>query len=543
MKQIFHLLRLFRPFWGWALLGIFLSLVTTLANIALLTTSAWFITAMGVAGLAGVSMNYFTPAAIIRGAAIIRTAGRYIERLVTHEATFRFLTELRVGVFANYTKAPLEQIERIHSTDLTSRVQYDLEALQGFYVRVLVPLTASVLSALVCIFFLFSFESHLALTITAGIVIAGLFLPGLAYLGVNKNAAGIFTTARCLKQKTVDLRDGLGELSFFNGLKEAQSDFMDRAEKRLHILERDETIAIVTKNAIWLVSQLTFLATLVLAADLMQTQQLSQADFVMITMFSLACFESVAQMAPALMQLPQNKAACERVFAIGSDAQTPPNPLADKTHYCDLTVQKVEFKFHDFQINPIRFDFDLPLGQKLLIKGPSGSGKSTLIDLLVAQRTPKKGDIYLNGHSIKMLSEACLADTFSIAAQQTQIFSGSFLSNLNIGCPDCNLDDIEKVLDICELNSVVKRLPDGVSTYIGEQGYNLSGGQIRRLGVARALLKPSAILILDEPTEGLDTETAQRMMANIMDHLESRSLIVISHHPINEDYFDQTLEF
>ncbi|NVK20349.1 MAG: thiol reductant ABC exporter subunit CydC [Methylocystaceae bacterium] len=539
MKQLIYLFQLFRPFWGWALLGVLLSMATMLANIALLATSAWFITAMGVAGLAGASINYFTPAAIIRGCAIFRTVGRYVERLVTHEATFRFLGALRLRTFKNYTQIPLEQVERLHSTDLTSRVQYDIESLQGFYVRVLVPLCASFFTALICVLYLLKYDITIVLPVVSGLVIAGALLPVLAFRAVLKNANDIFVSAETLKKKSIDLLDGLGELMVYNNLAKAQQDFRDHSADRLKILKSVETVGLLTKNAIWLISQLTFIATVLLAADLLQARQLTQADFVMVSMFALACFESIAQVAPALMQIPQNKAAAERIFFVNPDTQNQTEEPEQNPGYPDLALKQVEYRFNDFQIYPVKFDFELPAGQTLLIKGPSGIGKSTLIDLLVGDRFVQKGEISLNGQTIKNMTEQQLVATFSISPQHTHIFSGSFLNNLNLGCDTCNLDDVNEVLEMCQLKSLLESLPDRLSTYIGEQGYNLSGGQIRRLGVARALLKKAPVLILDEPTEGLDYETGKYMMEQIMAKRNGRSLIVISHQDMDYLTFDQ----
>jgi len=535
MKQIFSLIALFRPFWGWAVLGIVLSTITMLASITLLTTSAWFITAMGVAGLAGVSMNYFTPAAIIRGCAIVRTAGRYVERLVTHEATFRFLGELRVKTFRNFANATLEEIEQHHSADLTSRIQYDIEALQGFYVRILVPITASLFAALSCLLYLLQYELSLFITISSGLFLAGIVLPIFAYRHVSRNANDLSKTAERLKGQTVDMLDGLGDLIIFRGLTTARSTFSDAITQRILAVSTDETVALIIKNVIWLISQLTFIATIILAASLLQQNHLSQANFVLISMFAVACFESIGQIAPAIMLIPQTRSATDRVFTFDDHPNALNTPQTEDVHTTDLNIQNVVFTYKGLSSRRMQFDFRLPAGQKVLIKGPSGIGKSTLIDLLVAQRHPQSGTISLNNVPLRDMTPTQLVSSFSVAPQTTHIFTGTLLENLTLGCQSCSIEEITKVLDICELTTLVDSLTERLDTHIGEQGYNLSGGQIRRIGVARALLKPSPILILDEPTEGLDPDTATRMMTNIVSTLDGRSLIVISHQDIQQD--------
>ena len=158
MTDLLRLLRLFRPYLAWLLLGILLSFITLLANVALMALSGWFISAMAVAGAAGASMNYFTPAALIRAAAIARTAGRYAERLVTHEATFRLLAELRVWFYLRLEPLAPAGLDAYRSGDLLSRIRADIDTLDNVYLHLLVP-AAVALMAMLALFALASFEA------------------------------------------------------------------------------------------------------------------------------------------------------------------------------------------------------------------------------------------------------------------------------------------------------------------------------------------------------------------------------------------------
>ena len=151
MRLTLRLLGLFRAYWGWMLGGIALSLIATLANVALMATSGWFITAMGIAGAAGVTMNYFTPAAVIRASALVRTGARYGERLVTHEATFRFLGGLRRTVYEGLEPLAPAGLETVHGADAAARLTSDVDRLQSLYLRALVPLVTALLASVVCV--------------------------------------------------------------------------------------------------------------------------------------------------------------------------------------------------------------------------------------------------------------------------------------------------------------------------------------------------------------------------------------------------------
>ena len=149
MRRLLHLLTLYRPFYGWMALGILVSLATLLANVTLMAVSGWFITSMAIAGAAQVSMNYFTPAAIIRGAAIVRTGGRYLERLVPHEATLRLLARLRTWFYARLEPLAPAALQKHHSGDLLSRIRADIDALDTLYLRLLVPAITAALATLI----------------------------------------------------------------------------------------------------------------------------------------------------------------------------------------------------------------------------------------------------------------------------------------------------------------------------------------------------------------------------------------------------------
>lgn len=543
MRNLLKLLVLFKPYWGWAAAGVILSVLTIMANIALMTTSAWFITAMAGAGIAGASMNYFTPAAIIRGCAIVRTAGRYVERLISHEATFRFLGSLRQKLFTDLASHPLEKIEKFHSADISSRVQFDIDQLQSYYIKIIVPLVAGVISLMCCLAFVFQYHLQLSLIISAGLISAGLVVPFIAFLFARRYAQNIITSAKDLKCQSVDLLDGLGELISYQALSYAKEKINTAHTARLRALKSAQTLDVVTKNIIWLVSQLTFIATLICVLFLFQDGQVLQPDLVMLAMFALASFESVAAIAPALQTIPEIMVSADRVFRFEPKEKVCSVHSEIEQTTPDLSVEGVEFLYEGSSHVLKMPDFTLARSEKMMFTGPSGVGKSTLIDLLTNSRRIEKGTIRLNGENICTIDQDQLLQTFTIAPQKIEIFSGTIRDNLILGSVGIRQDEIEQALDISQLKEFIDRLPDGLETEIGETGYNLSGGQIRRIGLARALLKPAPILILDEPTEGLDVMTAERLVEALLKDKKDQSLMIITHMPLARGYFDKVIKF
>jgi ABC-type transport system involved in cytochrome bd biosynthesis, fused ATPase and permease components len=179
VSELLRLWRLFRPYRGWMLAGYAIALVTLIANVTLLAISGWFITAMAVAGAAGVAMNYFTPAAIIRGSAIARTAGRYFERLVSHEATLRQLAGLRVWFYRHLEPLAPARLQQYHSADLLTRIRADVDALDNLYTRVLVPVLVALTAGIGFFLFTALFDLRLAALLLALLLAAGVGMPWL----------------------------------------------------------------------------------------------------------------------------------------------------------------------------------------------------------------------------------------------------------------------------------------------------------------------------------------------------------------------------
>ena len=196
MKDLLRLLRLLGPYRGWMALGGLLALVTLIANVTLMATSGWFIAAMAVAGASGASMNYFTPAALIRAAAILRTVGRYLERLVTHEATLRQLAGMRVWFYAHLEPLAPARLQQLHSGDLLSRIRSDIDALDNLYLRTLVPVAVAVAGLALCTAYLAAFDPGVALFTLGMLLAAGVLLPAWTRRHGGTGPAGAWSRPR-----------------------------------------------------------------------------------------------------------------------------------------------------------------------------------------------------------------------------------------------------------------------------------------------------------------------------------------------------------
>jgi ATP-binding cassette subfamily C protein CydC len=532
MEQLLWLLRLCKPYTGWLLAGALLSLLTLLANVGLMAMSGWFIAAMALAGAAGVGMNYFTPAAVIRTCAILRTAGRYGERLLTHEVTLRLLTELRVWFYQRLEPLAPGQLADYHSGDLLSRLRADIDTLDHFYLRLLLPTLVAVCATLSFVFFLAWFHPLLALIEGLLLLIAGVALPYL--IGRRAGASG-----QRITEKSGQLRSHL--VSDLQGMAELLVDgAADRRARRLEHLSNSIVVeqrhmarlsglsqgvgGLFANLAMWLIS--------LAAIPLIGASELPPAQLAMLALFTLASFEAVTPLPQAFQFLDATLSAARRVRAMAEQAPLVREPQVETalSRHPAIEFQRAGLRYPGQSLAALQdIDLELPPGRRVAIVGPTGSGKSSLLGLLLRFQPPERGHILIDGRAIESIQSESLRQRLSLVPQQSHLFNTTIRENLLLARPDAEQTAIERACRIAEIHDFIRSQPQAYETQVGETGIRLSGGQIRRLAIARAILKDAPILLLDEPTEGLDPRTAQQVMTNLFTWLEDRSLLLVSH--------------
>ena len=546
MSDLLRLLRLFRPYLGWLLLGIALSFITLLANVALMALSGWFITAMAIAGAAGVSMNYFTPAALIRAAAIVRTTGRYAERLVTHEATFRLLAELRVWFYNRLEPLAPAGLESYRSGDLLSRIRADIDTLDSIYLRLLVPAAVALLAAVVFTGLLCWYQPALALVEGTLLLLAGVFMPWLMNrLGHSAGRHKVEVSAQLRAALVTDLQ-GMGELLVYG----AAHSHANRIQKLSQELARQQQTLIglngVSQAALGLCASLAMWLMLVLAVPMVSDQTLPPPELAMLALFALASFEAVMPLPLAMQTLGESLTAARRIFGL-ADRQPavsePAKPLPLPQTFT-FRFRKVSFRYRpDSPVVLQDITLDITPGRKLAVLGSTGSGKSTLASLLLRFREPCGGSLLLNEQPLQRYNSEALREHIAALTQQTHLFNTSIRDNLLLACPEAAQETIEQVCKAVLIHDFILAQPDGYDTLVGETGVRLSGGQARRVAIARTLLKNAPLLTLDEPTEGIDSETARKIMANIVARAEVRqqSLLLVTHRLHGLEHMDEIL--
>lgn len=513
-------------------LGIVLAIVTLLASISLLTLSGWFLAASSVAGVAGLyTFNYMLPAAGVRGAAIIRTAARYAERLVSHDATFRVLQHLRVHTFGRLMALSPGQLSLFRQADLLNRFVADVDTLDHLYLRVISPLTGAFVVIVVVTLGLSLIAVPLALTL-GGIMLGTLVLmPALFYrLGSPAGIAIARGRARWRLQLTQWL-SAQAELTLYGASQQWRRQ-LDADEQRWQQAQRQQQhLQAAAQSLLLLISGVTVTLLLWLGAATISDQQLPGSLIALVVFCSLAAFEALAPIAGAFLPMSQVIAAAQRVSEVIDQPPAIAFPAASAARPGSLTVRIDQLDF-SYPGRPEKVlngcCLAVNAGERIALLGPTGCGKSTLMALLTRGWESQHGTISLNDRRIADWSESELRQRISVVTQRVHLFSQSLRDNLLLACPDASDEQLIRALNDVGLQRLLEN-PEGLNAWMGEGGRPLSGGELRRLALARALLHDGDLWLLDEPTEGLDATTEQHILALLQQLTAGRTVIMVTH--------------
>jgi len=562
MKVFIRLIKLFKPQLPLMLLGALVSVITVLANISLLAVSGWFITLMAIAGTTGITVNYFTPAAIIRFLAIVRTAGRYAERMLTHRATFNALAHLRHYFYQQLE--PLLPYYRLdlRSGDLLARLQQDIDNLDNFYLRVLLPMVVALFSVPIVCYALALFSPTIAWLMLTALLVVALVFPIISYLS-SKGLAE--EKSRLESLFTEELVNGIGAIKtllVYQVSVNYQRSIISMTKQYYGVAYRLVTINAGLNAMTFLLVHLSALACLYILLPSVSTGAVDSKSLVAIILLILVSFETVSSMPLALQLLPQSLASATRLFAIIDKEKPVDIDIAEQAaKHGDICFEALTFCYPEQKSASLtNINLSIRKGEKVALIGASGAGKSTLVNLLMGfwptgiALTPKKtavnssvvtkhnkGRITLAERDLSLLDPDSLRQHIALMSQQGHLFDASIADNLRLAKPDATQQEIRNVCQLVNLDTFIDSLPNGLDTWLGSTGTGLSGGQAQRLQIAQLLLRPAKILILDEPTKGLDRHNEQYVMNNILAQVkqQQQSLLVVTHKPLMLEAMDK----
>lgn len=526
------LLALALPWSGWMALAAFVACATVLASVALMGVAGWFIAAMGIAGVTTGMMNYFLPAAGIRFFAIVRTGGRYAERLLSHEATFRLLAGLRLWLFGRLVPLSPGQTQSRRGSDLAGSLQADVDTLQHAYLRLASPIAVALVCGVAVVLGLAVLHPPTALALAVLLIVAGVAVPALARRAAAVPGAEAVASRAALRVATVDLLQGLTDLRAAGAVEHRLATIERLGEGLVDCQRRAANAGIIAEAAVGFSAGLALWSAALLAA-VSVADGLAPALVPALALAAFAAFEAVAPLPAAMERWGEVSAASRRLFDLAD--QTPsivagpdPSPVPRDA---SVVFSSVRLRYAPEALSALDgLDLEIADGRHLAILGPSGAGKSSLARLLL-RFWEYEGEIRLGGHDLRSYHPDDLRRIVGVATQDAQLFNGSVRDNLLVAVPEAEPVAMNRVLEVVQLAEFVRSLPDGIDTWIGEAGARLSAGQTRRLVLARTLLRDPRIFIFDEPTENLDVGTARRLLASLRSETAQRTVIMITHDP------------
>ncbi|ENV9333364.1 cysteine/glutathione ABC transporter ATP-binding protein/permease CydC [Klebsiella aerogenes] len=531
MRALLPYLALYKRHKWLLTLGVVLAIVTLLASIGLLTLSGWFLSASAVVGVAGIySFNYMLPAAGVRGAAIIRTAGRYFERLVSHDATFRVLQHLRVATFSKLLPLSPAGLARFRQGELLNRIVADVDTLDHLYLRVISPLVGALVVILVVTIGLSVLDVTLALTL-GGIMLATLLLlPPLFYRAGKPTGEHITQLRGQYRQQLTSWLQGQAELMLFNA-SDRYREQMEKTEQRWQEAQRRQAeLTALSQALMLLIGGIAVIAMLWMASDGVGGNSQPGALIALFVFCALAAFEALAPVTGAFQHLGQIIASARRITQITE--QQPEVTFSQQTpqsfSQVALTLNEVTFSYPQ-QSAPALKDISLQVaaGEHIAILGRTGCGKSTLLQLLTRAWDPANGQIQLNGQPLSALSETTLRQAMSAVPQRVHLFSATLRDNLLLAAPQASDGELANILERVGLEKLLE--DSGLNSWLGEGGRQLSGGELRRLAIARALLHDAPLMLLDEPTEGLDATTESQILDLLSEVMHEKTVLMVTH--------------
>ncbi len=533
LKDLGFFLKLAHPDRWLMRLGAALAALTLLAGIGLLSLSGWFITAAAVAGLSGLGavFNYMFASGGVRGFAMGRTAARYAERLVTHSATFRVLARLRLWVFDIAAPLAPGRLSSLRSGDVLARVTQDVDALDNLYLRLFTPLVAALLGAVFAAILLALFAPAALPGVLGAFLLASFGLPILAARTGQAPGKAVVTHAADARAEAGDLAAGLAELKAY-GAHTRIIDRLDASSQDWVKAQRQLADTSVFNTAIL---ALAGPATFVIGFGSAAAAGAPAALAALAGFIAFALFEGAAPLVQAGELFGRTAEAAKRLRELDTMAPlvAAPDAVEELKPGWAVELRNVSFSYPGADTPALdNVSLSLPEGARLALVGASGSGKSSLIKLLMRFYAPQFGEILLGGSPVERHLPAHVRERFALVDQRAELLSTTIRANLWIADPEAEEDALWNALERAKAADFVRAMPEGLATWIGEDGALVSGGQARRLALARAFLKDAPILLLDEPTEGLDADTEADFLDALdawLDADERRSVLMVTH--------------
>ena len=482
----------------------------------------------------------------------MRTVTRYFERLINHDLTFKILARLRVNYYTKLEPLTSIILQNYRQADILNRFVTDIDTLDHLYLRLIIPFGSAVISCffMVSLTLIFSEAPKLSIALTIIFIVTLIVIPPFLYLLSNKTSMAISDNISHLRVRIFNYIRGYTDLIINN----AEAEFklaLIKEEEKLHRLEgRMASLSGLSNGIITITGAMALLTTLYFSAVSVHQNLITGPIAAMLVLAVMAVFEAIMPLPLAVNMLGKVKRSATRineivekktsvVFPTDKSRQNDISPTPASLHFIDLCYQ------YPCTVSPAIQQLNLHIqpGEKVAITGHTGCGKSTLFNLLTRMDNPASGKILINDTSIENFSEPALRHSMSVMPQHIHIFSASLRDNLLLANPAACDDDLIDLLRSLDFSGSKKEMTELLQTHVGDSGRTLSGGEIRRIGMARVLLQVAPVILLDEPSEGLDAITESRVFNTLNAKCHNSTLLVMTHKPAILAYMDRVISW
>ena len=480
----------------------------------------------------------------VRACGIGKPVARYFERLERHDLAFHVLARMRVGFYRKIEPLVPGRLPEFRRGDLLAAMVGDIDALQNLFLLGVSPPLVAIVAGGISVAIAAAFLPSAGLILAVGLLAGGIGIPALAALVSRRAGARQSAAQGELTAELVDLLRGAPELAVLGADERAVEAVRAVDEELVHLARRDALVSGLLEGLSVAVAGLTVAGVLVICASATVAGTLDRVMVASLALLAMASFEAVTPLPAAARVLSATIASGRRLLAITSHAPAvvdPPRP-ADPPRDPTVTLEQVGFGYADGESWEL-LDVNLRIapGRTTALVGRSGAGKSTIAALMVRFLDPDAGRIAVGGTDARTLRQDDVRSFVTLDAQDAYLFSTTIRENIRLAKPSADEDAIERALRRAQIWDWIASLPDGADTYVGEEGTLVSGGERRRIALARTFLADAPIVVLDEPTAHLDPETAERLVDDALYATEGRTVLLITHRLEGLDAVDRTV--
>ncbi|MEU8445286.1 thiol reductant ABC exporter subunit CydD [Streptomyces microflavus] len=480
-----------------------------------------------------------------RAFGIGRAVFRYAERLVSHDAVLKLLAELRVAVYRGLERVAPAGLRTVRRGDLLSRLVADVDALQDYWLRWLLPAGTALTVSVAAAGFTGWLLPEAGVVLAVGLLVAGVGVPLVSGAFARRTERQLAPARAALATRVTDLLGGTAELTVAGALPARQAHMRAADGLLTRIASRAATATALGSGLSALVCGLTVVAAALVAVPAVNDGRLAGVALAVVVLTPLAAFEAVAGLPLAVQYRQRVLRSAERVYEV-LDAPVPvrePAAPADApSSPFPLEVRGLSARYPGAHHDALRsLDLTLVPGRRIAVVGPSGSGKTTLAQVLLRFLDASSGTYSIGGVAADALDGDTVRRSVGLCAQDAHVFDSSIRENLRLARTGASDAELYDALSRARLLEWVRSLPEGLDTPVGEHGARLSGGQRQRLALARALLADFPVLVLDEPAEHLDLATADALTADLLAATEGRTTVLITHRLAGVEAVDEVL--